>query len=37
MLGVEAMAERMGHDVVGHHPLTATSNGALYGSRLGGD
>jgi hypothetical protein len=20
MLGVEAMAERMGHDVVGHHP-----------------
>jgi hypothetical protein len=21
MLGVEAMAERMGHDVVGHHPI----------------
>ena len=21
MLGVEAMAERMGHDVVDHHPL----------------
>ena len=79
MLGVEAMAERMGHDVVGHHPLmpgvsktaqavvatrcledslhvpmtilscirntltpggskgAATSDGALYGSRLGGD